>query len=181
MEIIIIENTINNNYVGIKMITSGKYKLMKINNLYLSWNYKYKSMILSLSLCNNLKLPVILNVSPDWFLVDYPIENLTPCYPNPCGTNAQCIESNGIGSCRCLSEFFGDPYSGCRPECATNYDCAQNLACIQNKCRNPCPSSCAQNAECFVQNHLPMCACRSGFTGNPYDNCYTKRKHFVKI
>lgn len=110
------------------------------------------------------------------FLADYPIEILRPCVPDPCGSNAKCIENNGIGSCQCLPEYYGDPYAGCRPECTTNNDCALNLNCVQNKCQNPCPSSCAQNADCFVRNHFPTCTCREGFTGDPYSFCHLRRK-----
>jgi hypothetical protein len=31
---------------------------------------------------------------------------------------------------------------------------------------------CGINAECFVSNHAPSCACISGFTGNPSTSCH---------
>lgn len=98
-------------------------------------------------------------------------EQYNPCIPSPCGPNAVCREQNGIGSCQCALEYFGNPYEGCRPECTLNSDCPLNRACIRNKCQNPCPGVCAQNAECQVVNHLPMCVCRIGYTGDSYNHC----------
>lgn len=95
-----------------------------------------------------------------------------PCNPSPCGSNAECRERNGAGSCTCLPEYFGDPYTGCRPECVLNTDCARNKACLNNKCLNPCPGTCGINAECHVNNHAPACTCLSGYTGNPLRSCH---------
>lgn len=96
---------------------------------------------------------------------------ITPCTPSPCGPNAICKEQNGAGTCICLPEYIGNPYEGCRPECVLNSDCLSNFACIKNKCRNPCPGTCGQNAECHVVNHLPSCTCYPGFTGDPFRYC----------
>lgn len=98
-------------------------------------------------------------------------EHLTPCVPSPCGANAQCREQNGAGACLCLPEYIGNPYEGCRPECTLSSDCPSNKACIRNKCQDPCPGTCGQNADCQVVNHLPSCTCRPGFTGDPFRYC----------
>lgn len=90
-----------------------------------------------------------------------------PCNPSPCGSNTQCRE----GVCTCLPEYSGDPYISCRPECTTNSDCSPNKACFNNKCRDPCPGTCGQGAECNVYNHIPMCTCTVGTTGDPFTNC----------
>lgn len=95
-----------------------------------------------------------------------PVET-DPCNPSPCGANAQC--NNGI--CTCLPEYQGDPYQGCRPECVLNTDCPRNLACIRQKCKDPCPGTCGQNAECSVVNHIPTCTCLQGYTGEPFVLC----------
>lgn len=100
------------------------------------------------------------------------VEPINPCNPSPCGANAICKEHNGAGSCTCLPEYFGDPYTGCRPECVTNSDCSQDKACSNNKCRDPCPGTCGFNADCFVNNHSPSCNCLPGFTGNPLTSCH---------
>lgn len=107
---------------------------------------------------------------------DVPNEILTPCLPNPCGSNAACREQNGIGACQCLPEYFGNPYEGCRPECVHNSDCQSNLACIRNKCQDPCPGTCGQNADCRVVNHIPSCSCRIDYIGDPYRFCNVESK-----
>lgn len=93
------------------------------------------------------------------------------CNPNPCGANAICYQQNGAGSCQCLVDYFGNPYEGCRPECTLNSDCPSNQACIRNKCVDPCPGTCAPNANCHVMNHLPNCVCFNGYTGDSYRYC----------
>lgn len=100
-----------------------------------------------------------------------------PCNPSPCGANAIC--DNGV--CSCLPEYHGDPYSGCRPECLLNDDCARNLACLAQKCRDPCPGTCGQNAECSVVNHIPMCSCLQGFEGNAFVVCNRIESEFFQF
>lgn len=95
----------------------------------------------------------------------------TPCIPSPCGSNALCKEKNGAGSCSCLPNYLGNPYEGCRPECILNTDCPPNKACIQTNCKDPCPGTCGQNANCQVVNHVPSCTCKHGFTGDPFHFC----------
>lgn len=95
------------------------------------------------------------------------ITEIDPCNPSPCGPNAECLD----GICSCLPEYQGDAYRGCRPECVLNNDCPRNKACIRNKCADPCIGTCGQNAECAVINHIPMCSCNSGYTGNALVIC----------
>lgn len=95
----------------------------------------------------------------------------SPCSPSPCGSNAICKEKANAGSCSCLEGYIGNPYEGCRPECVINTDCPSNKACINNKCKDPCPGSCSNNAVCQVVNHLPLCTCLSGYTGDPFRYC----------
>lgn len=94
-----------------------------------------------------------------------------PCQPSPCGPNAICREQNGAGACTCLTDYTGNPYEGCRPECVVNTDCSSNLACIRQKCKDPCPGTCGRNAECQVINHIPVCTCYSGYTGDAFSYC----------
>lgn len=89
------------------------------------------------------------------------------CNPSPCGPNAICQD----GTCTCIPEYHGDPYSGCRPECVTNDDCSRDRACIRNKCVDPCPGTCGSNAICSVINHIPMCSCPQGMNGNAFFQC----------
>lgn len=103
-----------------------------------------------------------------------------PCDPSPCGANAECKERDGAGSCTCLPEYFGDPYSGCRPECSVNNDCPRDKACLNNKCRDPCPGVCGFNAECYVVNHSPACSCLSGYVGDPLQGCRPEIKSKIE-
>lgn len=105
-------------------------------------------------------------------IVVQPVEEpKNPCNPSPCGANAVCKEQNGAGSCSCLPEYLGDPYTGCRPECVMNSDCPRDRACVNNKCKDPCPGTCGLNAECRVVNHAPSCTCLPGYTGDPLNSC----------
>lgn len=101
-----------------------------------------------------------------FYITAEPIET-DPCNPSPCGANAQC--SNGV--CSCLTEYYGDPYSGCRPECVLSSDCSREKTCIRNKCVDPCPGTCGQTAECVVINHIPICSCPVNYTGDPFIQC----------
>ena len=73
-----------------------------------------------------------------------------------------------------MPEYFGDPYTGCRPECVTNSDCDRSKACVNNKCVNPCIGACGDNAFCRVSNHAPTCSCLPGYTGNALNACILK-------
>lgn len=82
-----------------------------------------------------------------------------------------CREREGAGACICQEGYLGNPYESCRPECTINSDCPSNQACINSKCKDPCPGTCAPNADCAVINHLPVCSCKPEFTGNPFQYC----------
>lgn len=96
-----------------------------------------------------------------------------PCMPSPCGLYAECRNINGVSSCSCLPSYVGSP-PYCRPECMMHSDCSSDLACIAEKCRNPCAGSCGIYATCFVNNHIPVCLCPDGFTGDPFRQCSPK-------
>lgn len=50
------------------------------------------------------------------------------------------------------------------------------------KCRDPCPGSCGTNAICQVVNHLPICSCITGYSGNPFTFChFVPRKIYIVI
>lgn len=59
----------------------------------------------------------------------------------------------------------------CRPECVVSSECSLNKACINEKCADPCPGTCGQNARCNVVNHNPICSCSPGYTGDPFIGC----------
>lgn len=100
-----------------------------------------------------------------------PIPRKDPCQPSPCGLNSNCVVINEQASCSCLPEFLGSA-PNCRPECISNSDCPGNKACVNRKCNDPCVSACGSAATCHVSNHVPICYCPDGFTGNPFTNCY---------
>lgn len=101
------------------------------------------------------------------------IEPITeaPCARSPCGRNAECIPKGSYADCRCLPDYYGNPYEECKPECTINSDCPFYLACIRNKCIDPCPGSCGINAQCQVVVHKSVCTCQRAFTGDPYKAC----------
>lgn len=96
-----------------------------------------------------------------------------PCVPSPCGSYAECRDNNGLASCSCLPSYVGSP-PYCKPECVVHSDCPSDRACEAEKCRNPCDGSCGLYANCFVNNHVPVCLCPEGFTGDPFRQCSPK-------
>lgn len=42
---------------------------------------------------------------------------------------------------------------------------------MQYKCKNPCPGTCGQNAQCDMINHIPVCSCPTGYVGDPFVSC----------
>ena len=100
-----------------------------------------------------------------------PEDKTRPCESHPCGINAQCADKNGVADCSCPDNYVGNPNVGCRPECVLNSDCGQEKSCAQNRCVDPCASSCASNSECRVVNHNPICSCIQGYSGDPYSSC----------
>lgn len=98
---------------------------------------------------------------------------VNPCSPSPCGPYSQCVVHGNSPSCSCLSTYTGTP-PNCRPECLVHAECPSNMACIREKCRDPCPGSCGIESQCNVINHVPICSCPIGYTGDPFVSCYIK-------
>lgn len=90
-----------------------------------------------------------------------------PCNPSPCGPNAECND----GVCTCRSEYHGDPYFECRPECTTSSDCPMDKACVRQRCKNPCLNTCGTNAVCQVVSHMAVCTCPERTSGNAFIQC----------
>lgn len=116
--------------------------------------------------------------------LDFPVAPKDPCLPSPCGMNAECRNIDGTASCSCLPIYRGSP-PNCRPECRVNSECPMNLACNNEKCRDPCLGSCGITSLCTVYNHVSVCTCPEGYTGDPFSNCYprpvTSKKLFIFI
>jgi len=100
-----------------------------------------------------------------------PVRPVDPCFPSPCGANAECRNLNKRASCSCIQGYLGDPYSSCRPECISNSDCPANRACSNLKCVDPCPGTCGIEARCQVINHIATCTCNTGYRGDPFNQC----------
>lgn len=100
------------------------------------------------------------------------------CTPSPCGPYSQCRELNGHAVCVCVQGYIGNP-PNCRPECTVSSDCNLNRACSNQKCIDPCPGACGQNARCIVVNHNPVCTCLSGYSGDPFTTCQLIRKYYI--
>lgn len=93
-----------------------------------------------------------------------------PCVPTPCGPNSVCQVVTGQAQCGCQAGMIGSA-PNCRPECLLSSDCPSSQACVNQICIDPCPGTCAPNAECRVVSHSPVCSCQSGYSGNGYDDC----------
>lgn len=46
-----------------------------------------------------------------------------------------------------------------------------NRACIRQKCQDPCPGTCGLEALCSITNHIPICTCPHGTTGDAFRQC----------
>ena len=98
------------------------------------------------------------------------MEELDPCNPSPCGPYATCRVQNYAAACTCLPEYRGAP-PNCRPECSAHSDCPQHLACHNQKCVDPCPGACGENADCYAYNHRPVCQCKANYEGDAFQRC----------
>lgn len=48
------------------------------------------------------------------------------------------------------------------------------------KCKDPCPGSCAPNAECHVVSHSPICKCPIGYVGDPFTQCIVEQGKMIQ-
>lgn len=103
--------------------------------------------------------------------IESPPAKSSPCEPNLCGPFANCRISGDSAICSCRQGYIGAP-PNCAPECTINEDCANDKACVREKCLDPCRGSCGANADCRAMNHLAVCTCPLGYSGNPFINCY---------
>ncbi|XP_046662822.1 neurogenic locus notch homolog protein 1-like [Homalodisca vitripennis] len=98
-----------------------------------------------------------------------------PC-PGPCHGNTICEVHDHVPYCVCKPGFSGNPFTGCQEQvpvnqCNNNTSCDTLLVCIDGKCQDPCPGPCHGNTICEVHDHVPYCACKPGFSGNPFTGC----------
>ncbi|KAH8249884.1 hypothetical protein KR038_008286, partial [Drosophila bunnanda] len=99
----------------------------------------------------------------------------SPCErQNACGLNANCQAQAHQAVCTCPINSRGDPTVECiHIECSDNDDCSGDKACLDAKCIDPCslPNACGAQARCSVQNHIGVCSCESGSTGDAKLGC----------
>ena len=62
--------------------------------------------------------------------------------------------------------------------CQANPECPNDKACFNTKCVNPC--NCGINALCDVIDHVPLCYCPPGYSGDPKVECQ-KRKSGLPV
>lgn len=108
---------------------------------------------------------------------------INPCLElSPCHRTAECsvLDTTPVRTmiCTCPEGWVPNEDGECHPVvvpippgCTADNDCPSSEACINRLCRNPC--DCGNNAECYVQNHRPICSCKRGFEGNPNIACHT--------
>lgn len=58
-----------------------------------------------------------------------------------------------------------------RSECLSDGECRGHLTCRNGRCIDPCSGTCGINADCQTRNHVPVCNCPPGYTGNPFSSC----------
>lgn len=58
-----------------------------------------------------------------------------------------------------------------RAECLDDSECRGHQVCSNSKCVDPCAGTCGANANCEARNHLPVCSCPAGYTGDPFSQC----------
>ena len=97
------------------------------------------------------------------------------CVPDPCSipdicpANARCENNNGRPLCTCEPGFVGDGFQECfRGDCISNDDCSASQSCKDYRCVDPCSFSCGNGADCEPRNHVAICRCPKGFTGDPF-------------
>lgn len=71
-------------------------------------------------------------------------------------------------------------------ECYQDSDCTYDKSCKNEICINPCIEDhpCAVGSFCSVNRHQPVCACPSGYIGDPKIECiprkFTRRNKNLK-
>lgn len=122
---------------------------------------------------------VFYDISSNLF-IETEVVQQNPCVPSPCGAFSICKNVDNRAVCSCLPNYFGQP-PNCRPECVVNSECPLTKACQNQLCIDPCPGSCGSKADCKTINHIPVCFCIPGFTGDPFSGCYESKNQSIKF
>lgn len=151
----------------------AQYRLLQVKFFLFQMSFRHnKNKVTPISLTSHIpKNESVRKVQiySKYFQIDAPVDQ-NPCIPSPCGPYSNCKVVNNQASCSCIENEYGSaPY--CQPECTINSDCSSQEICMNHKCRRACSDDCGLNADCFVRNHIPVCVCKQGFNGNPYEKC----------
>lgn len=118
------------------------------------------------------------DMTGDPFVRCRPFDKYDLCEPNPCGTNARCQPGHDRTGkerpvCTCIPGYVGDPLVSCRPgECASDNDCRSDQNCINYHCVASCTGQCGVGASCNARNHIAICSCPAGTSGDAISRCY---------
>ncbi|XP_039291961.1 keratin-associated protein 5-1, partial [Nilaparvata lugens] len=126
---------------------------------------------------------------------------VNPC-AGQCGQNADCnVRDRTRAICSCPKDMTGDPFVYCRPfekrqlpqyhinlclpgylgnalsgcqrgECQSDSECRSDQNCINYECKPVCVSQCGVDAICNARNHVAVCTCPPGYSGNALNRCY---------
>lgn len=126
------------------------------------------------------------------------------CENTICGANAECVAIDHAGYCTCRNGYQGNAtdqnigckprlvsckltsdcpsntycYEGiCSPPCEADEECQLHEQCLKGQCLNPCKlnKACGINAICKMDNHLKICACPAGFSGDHSVECCRRK------
>lgn len=110
---------------------------------------------------------------------------IDPC-ATACGLKAECTIRDGDNRaiCSCPKGYTGNPFIQCAllekesspdvrsdVKCLNNIDCDTNFACINDKCVDVCPGACGVNSKCTPKDHVAICNCPPGTTGDSFVIC----------
>ena len=92
-----------------------------------------------------------------------------------CSADATCKVIDHVPTCSCPPGWRGDGrQSGCvKLQCLENIDCSASQSCVNGNCVDVCSLSgaCGSNSDCKTLNHIPLCSCQNGFSGDPRIGC----------
>lgn len=58
-------------------------------------------------------------------------------------------------------------------QCTDSNDCPSSKTCFDNQCVDPCSLAnvCGEFTNCVSSNHIGLCSCQPGYTGDPRLGC----------